>query len=288
MTALLLFALPALAASSSPDETVVNAVSALYGKPVPAQAICVGEPDLPDEFSGSPVPVGVMRGAAGCRLVGVVVNGAWTDTAEALPKSLGDAWGSARQAKRQELVESWTRQVLLAFDQLDPASKLVPRSGATGGFEVDATFWQRTDERHVARHTNATFYFDKDARLETADRDRGTDWRTTFYVQDYKVDGVAASDVMGALKQQGRTLTGCMDEAWKADHTVEGRVRMQWTIRDGQATQLAMLDEGDTDEQLASCYGSALRKIRFPEGMGGTVIWSFSVVRTEVKPEAAE
>jgi len=278
----LLVGLTALAATPNPDDAVVKVVSEKYGKPVPPAAICLEPAELPEAFTGAPVAVGVMRGAAGCRLFGVLVNQTFTPIEEAARTSLGEAWGTLDASQRQALLQDWTREVLLAFDVLD-ASVPMATKPARSGTEVTATFWQRTLERHVARHTSGRFVFDREGHLAESHRDDGTEWRSTFYVQEQKAQGVTGDQVMQALKSQGQRFTDCMDKAWRVDPTVAGRVQLQWLITKGKADGITMIEEGDTHDALAKCYGNALRRVEFPEEWRGKVLWSFSIDRRQVE-----
>lgn len=276
-----LVGLSALAAPT-PDAAVIQAVSEAYGKPVPAQAICLEPAELPEPFTGAPVAVGVMRGAAGCRLFGVLVNGVFTPVEEAARTSLGDAWTQLDANQRSSLLEGWTREVLLAFDVLDE-SKPVTSKPARGGAEVRATFWQRTSERHVAQHTDGRFVFDGEGRLQASHRDDGPQWRSSFYVQEQKVQGVSGDQVLEALRAQGQRFTDCVDRFWKVDPTVSGRVQLQWNIQGGKAEKITLVDDGNAHEGLATCYSVALQRIPFPEDWRGRVLWSFSIDRRPVE-----
>lgn len=277
-----LIGLSALAAPTV-DDAVVKAVSQAYGKPVPEQAICLEQANLPEEFTGEPVAVGVKRGAAGCKLFATFVGGTFTPLEQAARTSLGESWTTLDANRRNELLEAWTREVLLAFDVLDTEKPMTSRAAGRGNTEVSATFWQRTMERHVARHTQGRFVFDGQGHLTASHRDAGTDWRSTFYVQEQKVQGITGDQVMQALKAQGTRFTDCMDRAWRVEPTVAGRVQLQWQINKGKASNIAMVDEGDTHEGLAQCYGVALQRIEFPEEWRGKVLWSFSIDRRKVE-----
>jgi len=266
------------------DKAIVDAVSDVYGKPVPEQAICVGEPvALPNEFRGQPVPVGVKQGHRGCTLIGVMVDGAFNDLETAAWLSIdAKAWKKLSAGKRGGLLAEWTTGVLLAFDQVDETVKPSAAARGDGGFETRATFWQRVDERYVTRHTQGVFYFNKDGLLETADREAGTeDFKTGFFIKKYSLKGqLSDAEVVGALETKGRRFTACFEEQWSGDYHLDGRIRLQWTVRDGKATQLAVADEIYPD--LAKCYARVVRELEFPKDRGATIIWSFNVVRTKI------
>ena len=276
-----------LAALSQPamavDPSIVDAVSDAYGKPVPAEAVCVGEAvSLPDEFRGVPSPVGLTRGHRGCTIIGVMVDGAFNDLETAAWLSLdARAWKKLSPAKQGSLLELWTTGVLLAFDQLDPDVKPTSVIRSDGGIQTGASFWQRVDEHYVTRHTTGSFYYSKDGLLETSDRDAGEDWKSSFYTKKYKMDGqLTDQEMIDALQTKGRRFTSCFEQAWNDDYLVDGRLRLQWTVRDGKAAELAVAD--DIYPNLAKCYAQVVRELDFPKDRGAKVIWSFSVVRSIV------
>jgi hypothetical protein len=283
MTMLLMLATVALGAPT--DSEIVALAGEAFGKTLPEKAVCIArEMYLPGEFEGEPIPVGLMRGAQGCRLFGVVLKGYWVPIERAALASLNDdAWARAHSRKRGELMLAWTTNVMTAFDQFDIRDdRPTYKSTANGGIVVEASIWQRTGDKHVAQHTRGKWFYANDAALETADRASGTKWKSSFTVREYKVEGVSVAAVMASLQTRGRSLAKCMDQGWKENLTVSGRTRFQWTIRGGKATQIALVAEDDDGSGLAKCYHRALISIDFPAELGGRVIWSFNIIRSEV------
>ncbi|NCG21765.1 MAG: hypothetical protein GWP91_22340, partial [Rhodobacterales bacterium] len=179
MNALLIALSLAAFAKPTSDDTIQIVIDTLYGKPVPKAAVCTARPEMPPEITGEPVAIGVMRGNEGCRLLGVMVNGGYLKSEVAFPKALNtDAWGKLRQSQKGELLQVWTTKVLLAFDQLDPADEKPNNAASGSGTQVNASFWQRTDERRFTQHTQGLYNFDKDGILVSHDRDNGELWKS--------------------------------------------------------------------------------------------------------------
>ena len=278
--------LASIAFGAATDPEIVTMTSEAFGKTLPAEAVCINrDMMLPQEFEGEPIAVGLMHGAEGCRLYGVVIKGYFVPFARAALASMNDdAWAKANGRKRGELMLAWTTNVMTAFDQFDISDERPSHTAtASGGAVVEASIWQRTTEKHVAQHTRAKFYYANDGSVETVDRDTGDKWKSMFTVREYKVEGVAVEAVMAALQTRGRNLAKCMDEGWKKNLTISGRTRFQWTIRGGEATQIALVAEDDDGSGIANCYHRALQSIEFPAELGGRVVWSFNIVRAEVE-----
>jgi len=266
------------------DADVVALAGEAFGKKLPEKAVCISrDMMLPQEFEGEPIAVGLMHGSEGCRLFGVILQGYFVEIKKAAPASINDgAWAKASSRKRGELMQAWTTNVMTAFDQFDigderPAHK----TGANGGVVVETSIWQRTSTKHVAQHTRAKYFYDRDGVLETVDRDTGKKWKSTFTVREFRVEGVSVEAVMASLQTRGRSLAKCMDDGWKDNLTISGRTRFQWTIRGGKATQIALVAEDDDGSGIANCYHRALQSIEFPAEMGGRVVWSFNIIRSE-------
>ena len=284
MNALLIALSLAAFAKPTSDDTIQIVIDTLYGKPVPKAAVCTARPEMPPEVTGEPVAIGVMRGNEGCRLLGVMVNGGYLKSEVAFPKALNtDAWGKLRQSQKGELLQIWTTKVLLAFDQLDPADEKPNNAASGSGTQVNASFWQRTDERRFTQHTQGLYNFDKDGILVSHDRDNGELWKSIFTIQHYRSTGVGEDTVHNALQKVGGNLHRCFEDAWKEDFLVHGRKRFQWTIRGGGASQIAMIAEDDDGSLLGACYNDVLHRAPFPPEMGGTTTWGFSITRVKQK-----
>jgi len=282
-----LFLLTAAHANPS-DSEVIALTSEAFGKELPAKAVCIyRDVMLPEVFEGEPIAVGLMHGSQGCRIYGVILKGYFVPVERAAVAAMNDeAWGSANSRKRGEFMLAWTNNVLTAFDQFDIRDpRPTHTAGANGRTIVETSFWQRTEKKHVAQHTRAKFTFANDGALEKADRDNGPKWLSTFTVREARVEGVSVEAVMASLQTRGRSLAKCMDQAWKDNLTISGRNRFQWTIRSGKATQIALVAEDDDGSGIANCYHRALQSIDFPAELGGRVVWSFNIIRSQVLPE---
>ncbi len=288
MTMLWSLLLATVAVGAPTDPEIVELAGEAFGKKLPEKAVCINrDMMLPEEFEGEPVAVGLMHGAEGCRIFGVVVKSYWVSLERAALASMNDdAWARANSKKRGEFMQAWTTNVMTAFDQFDIGDPRPTHDAtANGGIVVETSIWQRTDKKHVAQHTRARFFYDNDGALETADRDTGPKWKSAFTVREYRVEGVTVEQVMASLKTKGRNLAKCMDAGWKENMTISGRTRFQWTIRGGKATQIALVAEDDDGSGIANCYHRALQSIEFPPELGGTVVWSFNIIRSEVKAD---
>ncbi len=277
------------AGAATTDAVVQRKVSEAYGKPVPVPAVCIARPELPDTFDSDVIAAGVTQGTAGCRLYGVLVRGTWFSTAEGLPAALGGKWSDAKDGKRSDWLALWTEQVVLAFDQVDADSKAKVDKTSSGGWEVTVPFSQRAqlgNHRRVTRDTEGIFTYDGKGTLETSERDNGMMYKTAFTLQEKQNGGVMPDRLHASIKQKGGRITQCWNNAWERNHKHEGRILMRWTLRSGKAGQVSWVDEGkEIDEALARCYSGALDGIAFPEDMSGTVTWSFSVHRADLKPK---
>ena len=223
-----------------------------------------------------------MRGAVGCELLGVMVNGAYKKPEVAAAAAIGDAWSGARSSERAKWLLQWTNTVHLAFKQFDIMGES-PTSVATGsGYSVTAKYWERTDQDYVARQATGTFSYDKKGNL-TEESVTGPRFRYTFGAREYRLNGLNGDAIHSALTQQGRTLKRCAKEAWKKDLTLEGRTRLQFNLSGGNASQIALVAEDDTGTGIERCYSAALKKIEFPAQLNGTVVWSFNLTRVRIE-----
>jgi len=288
MTLTSFLALLATAHAAPSDADIVSLTAEAFGKELPAKAVCIQrDVMLPEAFEGDPIAVGLMHGKAGCRIYGVILKGYFVPIERGALASLNDdVWKAANARKRGELLLAWTNNVLTAFDQFDirdPRPTHTP--GSNGRTLVETSIWQRTDERHVAQHTRAKYTYANDGALESVDRDNGPKWRSSFTVRESSVEGVSVEAVMASLQTRGRSLAKCMDQAWKENLTLSGRTRFQWTIRSGKATQIALVAEDDDGSGIANCYHRALQSIDFPAELGGRVVWSFNIIRSQLSEE---
>ncbi|MFT4622862.1 MAG: hypothetical protein ACI8PZ_001518 [Myxococcota bacterium] len=264
--------LSALAASGDGlPEPLVAAVGSAYGKAVPRQAICVTTPRMPDGVDAHVLVVGVTQRHAGCNLLGLWADDAWVDIPDGAKVILGDTVSAAA-------LEDWTRHVLLAFDQIDFGVPVASRSSGSG-WTVSATFYQRRDARGGSLHTEGSFTFDRSGTLKSSQRDQGRPFTTRLVQTAYRVEGVDPTVVQNAIRSRGKMVQTCFDDAWASDLTVSGPTRLQWTIAGGRASAIGILSGDDDNPGLVSCYSEVLRTMVFPDGVTGTVVWSFTADR---------
>ena len=273
-----------LAAPAS-DDLVHMVVDELYGKDIPEEAVCIERPNLPAPFAEDLVVVGVMRGAVGCELLGVMVNGSYKPADVAASAAIAPkSWKGARQSERAQWLLQWTNTIHLAFKQFDIMGTS-PTSVATGsGYDVTATYWERTDQDYVARNATGVFRYDRNGVLVGSEV-TGPAYRYSFSAREYRLNGLNGDAIHQSLTQQGRTLKRCANDAWKKDLTLEGRTRMQFRLSQGKASQIALVAEDDSGTGIERCYSAALKKIDFPAEISGTVVWSFSLTRIPVEEQ---
>ena len=270
----------ALAASPVTDEVVYTVVDTLYGKPVPKEGVCIQRPTLAEPFKQDVVVIGVMRGSIGCQTLGAMWDGSYASKADGLKKGIDPkTWASASQKERGEWSMIYTTNVVLAFEQFDIADPRPRHSAMAGGSLVQATYWTRTRDAWVAKHATSTYEFDRTGALIREDISESTRWKSSFSVQSFRGGSVPDEPIHTALEQQGRTLLKCVGAAWKEDLTITGRTRMQWTLEQGKATQIALVAQDDDGSGIEQCYYRALAEIEFPPELAGRVIWAFNIDR---------
>lgn len=269
-------------AQAPTDEVVRAAVDALYGKPIPAEAVCVTRPELPARFR-EPAVVGVRRGARGCVLIGVVLDAAIVPPASAAGAARDpEAWAAVDPAQRAQDLLAWTERVLLAFDQ--PDASVAGQVGAAkgGGHTVERAYLRRDEVSGRSLRATGRFTFDDGLALAPVEETVDRRYETTMFVRPDRVTGLDAGVVEQALTAQGGSIRKCFTEAWEADLALAGRVRLEWVVSGGKADALAVLADDDPPEALARCYARAVRAVPFPADAAGEVRWVFAVDRREL------
>lgn len=274
----------AVAEPEPPKEaTLADVLTEHYGPELPHGDLCTAAPALPEVFL--PVTaVGQKNNDRGCRVEGIVVAGKWHAPEEAAVAAIRpDLWKAMPSTAKGEALKAWTQLVLVAFDKPD-ATAVAPtvKATATKGWDVSIGFWQYTDVWHETQKTAAHYVFDATGKLVKVDRSKGEKWHTTFYTQPFELKGQDQAAVLESLEQQGKTLAGCAHDAWLKDPLVKGRTRIGWTITSTKPEKFALADPEMKD--LANCYAIQLKKVQFPEGMTGSLIWSFSIDRRLATP----
>lgn len=269
-----------IALGASPE--IQAAVEALYERPLPEAAICVGDPgELPGRFRDA-TAVGVRRGARGCVLVGVMIDGALHPPEAAAASALDpEAWDMVDADQRASDLHAWTQAILLAFDQ--PVGEGSQRALPSRGFSIEQRYLHRTDAKQATTQSLGTWTFDASGGLLEHQASPEAHHETSLSVRPDRLTGnLTSSIVEAALFQEGGHIKDCFVEAWEHDLTLDGRVRLAWTVSGGKATELSVIeDERPLSMELARCYATAVRKLEFPEGTAGGVRWVFATTRSE-------
>ncbi len=270
----------------SGEDPLSAALTEHFGPDTPKSDLCLSTPTLPAVFKTGVTAVGSKNDDRGCRVDGVVVDGKWMLPEEASAAALlPDAWKALPSLGKGEALKAWTQLVLVAFDLPDPlAPASTVKVTSTKGWDVSIGFWQLTDTRHEAMRTAAHYIYDPLGKLIKSDRTKGERWQSTFYTQPFKLAGQSQPDVIASLEQQGNNLARCFHDAWLKDPQVKGRTRIAWNVTNTKPEKFALVDPDMVT--LGSCYALQLKKVQFPEGMTGQVIWSFTVDRRLQEPAA--
>ncbi len=256
---------------------LLEAISTAYGKAVPKQAVCLSTVIL-REVEADVLAVGITQRLAGCRLKGLWTDGEWSSIEDGIPNILGDL---ARDRNATTLYEDWTREVLLAFDQ-GIFTEPLQATHHGSGWQVTGGFYQREDGVGQSRHSQGTWTFDSAGRLTAVERDNGQRYTTRLLSTAYRTEGIAEDAVRAAIHTRGGHFKQCFQQAWEVDLSLEGPVRLHWTMAGGIIKTMGVVDAKDTQRGLLTCYSSWLRKVPFPESFSGSVRWSFTADRRKI------
>ncbi|HHO50641.1 MAG TPA: hypothetical protein ENK18_07140 [Deltaproteobacteria bacterium] len=270
-----------LAAPAQPE--LHQAVEALYKRQLPEEAICVEAPgELPGRFRDA-TAVGVRRGARGCVLIGVMIGETLHAPESAASAALDqEAWGRVDARQRASDLSAWTRRILLAFDQALGEST---QQATGGGFTIEQRYLRRTDTAGATTQSLGTWSFDASGELLDHRASPESHHKTTLSVRSDRLTGTLTSELVeAALFEQGRAIKDCFTTAWEHDLTLDGRVRLAWTVQEGKATDLSVIEDGQPlSMDLARCYASVVRRLEFPEDATGTVRWIFATTRSDTE-----
>jgi hypothetical protein len=265
------------------DEQVKAAVDQLYGRDIPAAAICIERPTLPEPLPAGVVSVGTQRGERGCVLVGVMVNGALQEPLAALSVATDPAaFAKLPSTTRNAALLAWTDQVLLAFDW--PSSTVAGTvTASSGNHTVTRQLQRRGDTELLLEEITGRWVYDR-ALKATVTETVGKRWKTSFFMRPVHVEGIDSATVNTALTAKGRLIAQCFEAVWKADPTSTGRVVFEWTVGGGKPTSVTVV--ADPNEKLngplARCYGNQIHSTVYPPEAKGRVQWSFAATRAEV------
>jgi hypothetical protein len=274
-------ALVLMVASASAHEDLEPEQHALlneaYGKTVPAQALCHRHPYLPEGGFPDVLVMGATQRRAGCKLFGVVVEGAWYSPEEAAKAAIAssETWNDLGNEQKDAALGAWTTEVLLAFDQVVRDQVQVKRRGSA--VTVTAPFRERLDAKRAYQDGASTTSFAADGATSLNRTVQGS-WDTMFYANPYDVPEAVVPPILGALQTRGKTLESCFDGAWNGNHSLEGTHRISWRVKEGKVAQLALLDVDEKHSPiLAQCYANVLVGIEFPPNAEGQfVTWAFT------------
>jgi hypothetical protein len=272
---------------SHTDESIQQAVDAMYGKPIPTAAVCIERGvELDKVFTGSPVPVGVKRGAKGCVLVGVMVTGKLVEPAKAAPASLDPtAWGALDAAGKTAALGQWTDRVLLAFAQPDEKMPTQPKP-TKAGIPVSRGYLRRDEPTWTTVHAIGTWTFAADGSFATEPAEKvDQTFKTETFTRPERVTGVTNEAVVSGLETRGAVIKECFQKAWNEDLDWTGRAVLEWKIDNGKTEGIALVNmPGDPppNKTLANCEANAVNAISWPEGIRGSVVWVFAVLRDQV------
>jgi len=284
---------PAPAAAPKPaphtDKAIHTAVDQLYGKPVPTAGVCIDRSvELPDHFGGDPVPVGVKRGAKGCVLVGVMVNGMLRKPESAAVASLdGEAWKTLDNPTRAEALVAWTDQILLAFSAPD-GGDIAPAKVTKTAITFARGYVRRDEPSRTTVHAIANYAYALDGTLTVTPTEKiDKRWTTSTYTRSETLTGVDSAVVETGLETKGGLIRECFAKVWEATPNLTGRVVLRWTIGEGKTADVSLVNmPGDPPphKSLANCYANAVNGIQWPPAVKGEVVWVFAIDRREVAP----
>jgi hypothetical protein len=66
-------------------------------------------------------------------------------------------------------------------------------------------------------------------------------YRTKFYQQGKTSKTIDERVISSALNSQTRAFTRCFESAFRQDFRIQNKIRLQWTVANGRATQLAVM-----------------------------------------------
>jgi hypothetical protein len=277
----------------APDQPVWDAVDAVYGKPVPHSSVCVARPTVAEPLHGAPIAVATKRGALGCVLVGVMVDGAWYEPGAALPHALDPAAFAALDAAgREKVLLDWTDHVLLAFQQPHGLA-VVTADPKTKSTLVDRQYFRRDDQPAHSVDAVSKWTYGPDLVATAAVEQVQSRIATTLFLRPNKVEGLDTAAVDAALTSKGLVIRQCFTDAWNRDLSLDGKVVLDWAVADGKVGTISVVNEAGppdlgkppkpADPELAKCYANAIRSAAYPAGSKGAVSYVFGIDRDVVK-----
>ena len=90
---------------------------------------------------------------------------------------------------------------------------------------------------------------------------------------------MAPDDVLKTVRQQQSLVQACFNEGKKKDPSINGEVKVRFVItNDGQVRDWKDDTSSMTDEEVTTCVGEVLRKLKFPKQKSPGDAWgSYSI-----------
>lgn len=266
------------------DEQVKVAIDALYGRPIPASALCIERPTLSAPLSTYPIAVATKRGERGCVLAGVMIDGVLVEPALALGKATDPvAFAKLDTATKTSALLSWTDAVLLAFDT--PSGTVAGTvTSSKGTSTVTRRLLRRSDRALGIDDISLRYSYDA-ALKHTVTETVNAKWQTNFFSKSVYLEGIAESTVVAALTAKGALIADCFDGVWATNPSEAGRVVFEWKVAGGKADGVTVETSPSEvlNKSLASCYGRHIAATTWPAEATGRVRWSFAAVRGEIE-----
>lgn len=276
-----LIASVALAQSQS-DAAIRTAMSSAAKRTLSKDSVCIARPEVPEVF-GDVAAVGMRENAEGCVLKGVMIRGKLrTPELGASVAKIDAGWKILSKEERGQALAAWTHGVLTAFgNHTGEATASVGKGKAV----VTQQWLHRAGAGGLAALSTETVTFDLDSG-EVLDRSSAAEqyFRTAFSTRPEELTGNLTTDIVSkALSSQGRPIKRCFRDHWEADLTYEGRLIVEWSVKDGKAGDFAVVSQ-DPPMDLLKCYVNyGIREVQWPAEAQGTAQWVFWARRSQVE-----
>jgi hypothetical protein len=93
------------------------------------------------------------------------------------------------------------------------------------------------------------------------------------YVAEPDIDDPQA--IQDAVEANHGRLVACYDRILKNDPNLQGRVDIEFYISQGRVTQAQVFADTTNNSEFTGCLTGAIRRIRFPQGTTGEVVFPF-------------
>lgn len=92
---------------------------------------------------------------------------------------------------------------------------------------------------------------------------------------EIKAEAKKPLSVSQVVRKQRGKVQYCHETGKTRDSQVHGRITVAWTIADGKATDIQILDNTTGDDLMATCVARQVRTMRFPKEMAEEVNYPF-------------